>query len=77
MKRFYVRLDFRGQKLGRLLAQAAITAGKSIGYALMRVDTLASMGRANRLYQSSGFRRIKPYRHNPIDGAIYMESGLT
>ncbi len=76
MKRLYVKPEFRGRKAGRLLAQAAIEAGKSIGYKTMRLDTLSSMERANILYQSLGFRQIAPYRHNPIDGAIYMELAL-
>ena len=76
MKRLYVRPDFRGRKAGRLLAQAAFKAGKSIGYESMRLDTLSSMESANTLYQSLGFRQIPPYRHNPIEGAIYMELNL-
>ena len=76
MKRLYVKSDFRGTKAGRLLAESAIKAGKGIGYEVMRLDTLPSMESANSLYKSLGFRRIEPYRHNPIKGAIYLELGL-
>ena len=76
MKRLYVKPDFRGRKAGRMLAEATIKAGKSIGYKVMRLDTLMSMKSANVLYKSLGFRRIDPYRYNPIKGAIYMELKL-
>ena len=76
MKRLYVRLDFRGRKAGRLLAEATIKAGKVIRYEIMRLDTLPSMESANILYKSLGFRQIESYRHNPIKGAIYMELNL-
>ena len=76
MKRLYVRSNFRGKKAGRLLAEATIKAGKGVGYKFMRLDTLPSMESANSLYKSLGFRKIKPYRHNPIKGAIYMELDL-
>jgi len=71
-----VRPDCRGRKAGRLLAEAAIKAGKDMGYEIMRLDTLPSMEGANILYKSLGFRQIEPYRHNPIKGAVYMELNL-
>jgi ribosomal protein S18 acetylase RimI-like enzyme len=42
----------------------------------MRLDTLAEMREARTLYESLGFKRIEPYYHNPMQGAIFMELRL-
>lgn len=76
MKRLYVKPHFRGNKVGRLLAEAAIKWARNADYKAMRLDTISSMVRANNLYKTLGFKEIAPYRDNPIEGAKYMELDL-
>jgi putative acetyltransferase len=74
MKRLYVRPQFRGKGLGKILAERVIAEARQIGYKELRLDTVEPLMRtAVALYRSLGFREIPPYRPNPIEGALYME----
>jgi putative acetyltransferase len=69
MKRLYVRGQYRGSGLGRLLAQRAITFARGTGYRCMLLDTLPQMEQAVRLYRELGFLRCAPYYDNTPIGS--------
>jgi putative acetyltransferase len=77
MKRLYLRSQFRGQRLGLVLADRIIAEARQIGYRRMRLDTVEPvMKNAVAMYRKIGFHEIEPYRSNPIAGALYMELDL-
>jgi ribosomal protein S18 acetylase RimI-like enzyme len=76
MKRLFVRSDFRGQGVGRMLACLVIDRAREMGYHKMRLDTVASMKEARSLYYSLEFKNIKAYRYNPMHDASYLELEL-
>ncbi len=77
MKRLYVRPQFRGKGLGRVLAERVVADGREIGYKRLRLDTVEPVMRdAVGLYRRLGFKEIAPYRENPIAGALYMDLEL-
>lgn len=73
MKRLYVVPAMRGYGFGRALALQSLEMARQLGYRRVRLDTLASMAGARRLYGELGFREIPPYYANPNAGTVYLE----
>lgn len=77
MKRLFLRAAFRGQGLGRKLAEAIIAEACQIGYERLRLDTMPGrMDQAIGIYRSLGFREISPYYANPFSDVLFMELAL-
>jgi len=72
MKRLYVAPAGRGQGLGKQLALAIIEAARVAGYREMRLDTLATMHDAQKLYRALGFIEIGAYYDTPIENTVFM-----
>lgn len=78
MKRLYVRPEFRGHQIGRLLAEHVIREAAEIGYERMRLDTVAGkMDSAIAMYRELGFKETDPYYQTPVGHTLFMELALT
>jgi ribosomal protein S18 acetylase RimI-like enzyme len=73
MKRLYIRNEARKLNLGRCVAERLVERAAALGYEAMRLDTLADMTAAQKLYRSLGFREIAAYYSNPLSNSVYME----
>jgi ribosomal protein S18 acetylase RimI-like enzyme len=76
MKRLFVRPPFRRCGLGKRLADKVIEDARTIGYRVMRLDTLASMHPALRLYESLGFKPCPAYYPTPLKDTVFLELQL-
>jgi putative acetyltransferase len=76
MKRLFVRPGFRGQGIGKALAERAVAEARGCGYRTLRLDTLPSMQAAVGLYEALGFTRCAAYYETPLPEIIFMELRL-
>lgn len=76
MKRLFVRPQFRGLRLGQILAQHIIDDAKAIGYQAMVLDTLKSLESAVTMYRRMGFEEVAPYYDNPLNDVLYFQLTL-
>jgi GNAT superfamily N-acetyltransferase len=76
VKRLYVRPGFRGQRIGFMLLNHAIEESRKARYRAVRLDSLARLKEARKLYESFAFQEIAPYNANPFSDVYYMELEL-
>jgi ribosomal protein S18 acetylase RimI-like enzyme len=77
MKRLYVRTEFRGHAIGRILAERLISEARESGYSRMRLDTVpGQMDRAIAMYRELGFKETEPYYNSPVSHTLFMELNL-
>ncbi|MBI5031026.1 MAG: GNAT family N-acetyltransferase [Chloroflexi bacterium] len=66
IQRMYIRPEFRGKKIGRLLVERLIADARDIGYQKLRLESLKFLTTAHTLYRSVGFQDIDPYAGNSM-----------
>ena len=65
VKRMYVKPAYRKHFIGDRMMKILIEHAQSVGYKLMRLDTLDTMTPAISLYKKHGFYEIDAYYFNP------------
>jgi putative acetyltransferase len=69
VKRMYVRPEFRGRRIGRLMLDHLIEHARQRGFTTIRLETGIHQQEALGLYEGRGFRKIPPfgpYRDDPV-----------
>jgi putative acetyltransferase len=80
MKRVWVRPEFRGQKVGRLLVEMLIADARKADYTTMLLSTADKLKAALALYASLGFVETEPYYESPpevLDYEIFLKLDLS
>ncbi len=72
-KRLFVRPQWRGRDLGRLLLVQMVDIARQTGYETLRLDTLARFAEANALYKNLGFQKIQAYNYNPQPDVLFFQ----
>ena len=76
LKRLYVRPEFRGAGIGRVLVTRVIEFARDAGYQRIQLDTLETMQAAQRLYLSMGFQIVPLPEGHPREHPLLMELKL-
>jgi putative acetyltransferase len=61
IKRMYVRPEFRGRRIGRLMLDHLIEHARQRGFTTIRLETGIHQQEALALYEGRGFRKIPPF----------------
>ena len=75
-KRLFVRSEYRGKLLGRMLMEKVIEDAKRAGYETGYLDTLSTLKSAVAIYKRLGFEEIPAYYDNPLKNVEYYKIDL-
>ncbi len=65
IKRMWVDRSARGLGVGRRLLAALESEARTLGYALVRLETNGTLSEAIRLYRTSGYREVPAFNDDP------------
>ena len=71
IKRLWVAPSARGLGLGKRLMDAAEDAARTLGIALLRLDTNSALPEAGQLYRSTGWREIPRFNDDPYPDLFF------
>jgi DNA-binding MarR family transcriptional regulator/GNAT superfamily N-acetyltransferase len=71
IKRMWVDDAWRGAGLGSRMLRRLEAETRSLGYAVVRLDTNRALGEAVAMYQRAGYREIERYNDNPYAEAFF------
>lgn len=76
VKRLYVRRQYQGKGIGRLLMDNLLLKLKQLGYTRVVLDAVPPTKKAQELYELMGFEEIEPYFFNPTPGTKFYAFDL-
>ncbi len=76
LNRLYIKPEYRGKKLGRLLLLELLSFARIAGYKTIKAQAQPSMQVALKLYKSLGFEIISPTVVNSFKELVYLEKKL-
>ncbi len=79
LKRLYVRNEFRGKDLGRILVELLLAKARELNYRRIELDSHFSMTHAHAIYRAAGFQDREAPEGFPEEIkklAIFMELDL-
>jgi GNAT superfamily N-acetyltransferase len=71
IKRLWVAPAARGLGLGRRLMDAAESAARELGIAVLRLDTNSALAEAGQLYRNSGWTEIPRFNDDPYPDLFF------
>ena len=77
IKRMWVAGDARGLGIGRRLLARLEAQARDFGLGTLKLETNRSLGEAQALYRSAGYREVAPFNDEPYAHHWFEKAGLT